>query len=226
MHIAFLVRAGGAWAVTASLSGGVPAAVLLANPAVWTPATPAASRPEAVAVSYSSYAHDAWFWSAWPVAGGVLNTSVAALGRMPALPSPSFTMLCSASAFVRSPPPSAPPAAPQRLDAAARLREPAALGGLIAVLIVAAALAAAAATLLYRRQRRGKGGESDEASSRYDGDGAEPPWWGALHTRADQVIVGEVLGHGGYATVHAATWRCSPVAVKVRTCCAFCSACA
>ena len=212
MHIAFLVRAGGVWAVTASLAGGAPEAVLLPNPSVWTPSAPGASRPEAVAVSYSSYAHDAWLWSAWPVAGTALETSVATLGRLPALPSPSFTMLCSASAFVRSPPPSAPPAAPRGAGVAEQLRSPAVLGGIVAVVVVAALLAAAAAALLYRRHRRWKAGGSEGSSH---GGGGEPPWWGALHTHADQVVLGPLLGSGGYAEVHAATWRCSPVAAKV-----------
>ena len=213
MHIAFLVRAGGVWAVTPSLSGA-PAAVLLPNPSVWSPATPAASRPEAVSVSYSSYAHDAWVWSAWPVPGGVLNTSVAALGRLPALPSPSFTLLCSSSDYVRSPPPSAPPAAPGRAGGGDELSSPGALGGLIAALVVAAALGALAAALLVRRQRRRSG---DDATSSGSGEGGDPgsPWFAALHTRADQVVLGKELGHGGYAIVYAATWRCSPVAVKV-----------
>ena len=214
MHIAFLVRAGGVWAVTSSVTAA-PAAVLLPNPSVWSAATPAASRPESVAVSYSSYAHDAWVWSAWPVAGGVLNTSVASLGRLPALPSPSFTLLCSSSDYVRSPPPSAPPAAPGSAGGDDQLSSPGALGGLIAALIFAALLGTLAAALLIRRQRAKDMG--DDATSSGSGEGGDPgsPWFAALHTRADQVVLGKELGHGGYATVHAATWRCSPVAAKV-----------
>jgi serine/threonine protein kinase len=174
MHIAFLVRAGGVWAVTASPrnASAAPVAVLLPNPAMWAPGASGA-RPETVAVSYNSYAHDVWAWSAWPAAGGApsLDTSRAALPSLPSLPSPSFMVLCATSAFVTSPPPApprapappAPPAPPP--DAAAAARRAAGVAAAIGTCVglAGAALGAAAATVLHRRRAAAAAAAAAEA---------------------------------------------------------------
>ena len=209
LYLALLVRAGGAWCFTPSLPGGGgaasarPLALLLPNPAVWTPTSLAASRPQAVTVSYASYAHDAWFWSGWPTAGAAVNTSVAALARTVALPSPSHTVVCAASAFDRSPPPAPPAPAPRGTGATAALSRPDNLGGLICGLVAACVLTCVAAAALLQHRRRAS-----------DAD-APQPWWGALQAHSDEVHLGPLLGAGGFAEVYAATWRHSPVAAKV-----------
>jgi serine/threonine protein kinase len=273
MHIAFLVRAGGVWAVTASPgnSSAPPAAALLPNPAFWAPGA-SGGRPEVVAVSYNSYAHDVWAWSAWPApAGGArLDTSRAALRALPVLPSPSFMVLCATSAFVTSPPPAppgapAPPQPPQPPpDAAAAARRGRAVAAAAGTCVGVAGvlLGAAGATALHRRREarlqreraaedaaalqakqhlrsvaidmtagHNDGEDGDDAYSDGDDDddfddtsdpsssarggGAPPPWWDALRTRSSDVVLGALLGDGGFASVYEGTWRASPVAVKV-----------
>ena len=74
---------------------------------------------------------------------------------------------------------------------------PAALGGLLGGVTASMALLAAVAVVLTRRALCKRSG------------------WKAFVARADEVALGELLGSGGYGTVHAATWRGTAVAVKL-----------
>ena len=72
---------------------------------------------------------------------------------------------------------------------------------------------------LLKRRRAGSpgvaaaksGGREDEAAPMHSTRGG----WTALVSEASEVVLGEVLGRGGSASVHAALWRGTPVAVKV-----------
>ena len=146
----------------------------------------------AAAAALSAAAATGALLRALQVQGGLSN--LAALGlAVSALDSPN--------------PPAAPSAQRTRTIVAAVL---ASTGGLACFLGCA----------VLRRRRAGSQG-GDVTKSGGNEDAAAPPLhssgggWTALVSEASEVVLGEMLGHGGSASVHAALWRGTPVAVKV-----------
>ena len=114
------------------------------------------------------------------------------------------------------------------LDALAAPSAPAAPSTQRTRTIVAAVLAStggaacvlAAGVLLARRRRRSNGHGDAAAKSSGKGNEVAPQHssrggWTALVSEASEVVLGDELGRGGSASVHAALWRGTPVAVKV-----------
>jgi hypothetical protein len=122
--------------------------------------------------------------------------------------------------LVAAPPsPPSPPPAPSGLSSAVRARI---IGGVVGGVLGAAALLAA--VLLVHQRGSGASSVTDttdelkaqvaldsSANGSLDSGGT----WRTFLSRADEVVLGDAIGQGGYASVHAGTWRGTQVAVKV-----------
>jgi hypothetical protein len=116
-------------------------------------------------------------------------------------------------------PPSPPPAPPSGMSSAVRARI---IGGVVGGVLGAAALLAA--VLLVRHCGSGASSVLDTTDELKAQMTLDPPadgsldsggTWRTFLSRADEVVLGDTIGQGGYASVHAGTWRGTQVAVKV-----------